>query len=74
MKKDIGYSSNARVSELNIKLRQLAKDFDLVFIEVSTTLQDSQGELDANVCTDAVHLNGNGYLRWAQQIKPYVER
>lgn len=72
LKKGAAYETNAMVIELNILLRQLSKDLNLVFIEVGDALKDEQGELDASLCTDAVHLNGSGYARWAQQIKPYV--
>jgi lysophospholipase L1-like esterase len=30
---------------------------------------DAQGELDARLTTDGVHLNGAGYLRWRDVLE-----
>lgn len=53
---------NDRINELNERIRQIAKDFALPFIDLYTPLSDADGKLAAKFTDDGLHLNGLGYV------------
>ncbi|WP_418184920.1 GDSL-type esterase/lipase family protein [Aliarcobacter vitoriensis] len=63
---------NLKVDELNKKLKELAKNKDLTFINLNKILAPN-GYLDNKYTNDNVHLNGVAYLLWADEIKDYIK-
>jgi lysophospholipase L1-like esterase len=63
---------NSKVLELNVKLKELAKDFSYEYIDVYSYLSDSENKLDPEYTADGLHLNGKGYLRWKNAVEKYV--
>jgi lysophospholipase L1-like esterase len=63
---------NTKVINLNAKLQELAKDFSLPYIDLAAIFADIQRELDENLTTDGVHLNGEAYLMWKKIIEKNV--
>ena len=63
---------NDKVIELNLKLRELAKDFSYQYIDLFPAFLDTNNELDSQYTTDGVHLNGQGYLIWKGIIEKDV--
>lgn len=63
---------NQKVIELNLKLQELAKEFNYQYIDVFSHLADSENQLDAKYTTDGVHLNGKAYLIWKEAVEKYV--
>ena len=64
--------TNKRIKEVNTELMQLAKDLNVVFIDLNTTLAP-QGYLEKKYTYDGIHLTGIGYEMWAKQIAPIIE-
>lgn len=64
--------NNNIVIQLNLKLQELAKQFNYQYIDVFYPLADSQNELDAQYTTDGLHLNGKAYLTWKEVVENYV--
>ena len=63
---------NDKVIELNLKLRELAKEFSYQYIDLFSAFLDINKELDSQYTTDGVHLNGQGYLVWKGIIEKDV--
>ncbi|MBP5977298.1 G-D-S-L family lipolytic protein [Brasilonema sp. CT11] len=67
------WQDNKNVWQLNLQLREVAKEFSYEYIDVFSHLSDSQNQLDARYTQDGLHLNGQGYLMWKQAIEKYVK-
>lgn len=63
---------NDKVIKLNLKLRELAKEFSYQYIDLFSAFLDINKELDSQYTTDGVHLNGQGYLVWKGIIEKDV--
>ncbi|MEL6165669.1 MAG: G-D-S-L family lipolytic protein, partial [Cyanobacteria bacterium J06628_3] len=63
---------NQKVIKFNLKLQELAKEFDYKYIDIFSNLADLDNQLDANYTTDGVHLNGKAYLIWKEAVEKYV--
>ena len=63
---------NQKVIKFNLKLQELAKEFDYKYIDIFSNLADSDNQLDVNYTTDGVHLNGKAYLIWKEAVEKYV--
>ena len=64
--------TNNRIKEANEQLMQLAKELNIDFIDLNTTLAP-QGYLEKNYTYDGIHLTGKGYEVWAKRIAPIIE-
>lgn len=63
---------NQKVIKFNLKLQELATEFNYQYIDVFSHLADSENQLDVKYTTDGVHLNGKAYLIWKEAVKKYV--
>lgn len=66
------FQDNQNVIKFNLKLQELAKEFNHQYIDVFYKLADSENQLDAKYTTDGVHLNGKAYLIWKEAVEKYV--
>ncbi|MEM6754300.1 MAG: GDSL-type esterase/lipase family protein [Cyanobacteria bacterium P01_C01_bin.38] len=66
------FQDNQKVIKFNLKLQELAKEFNHQYIDVFYKLADSENQLDAKYTTDGVHLNGKAYLIWKEAVEKYV--
>ena len=64
--------NNNNIINLNLSLKELAKDFFLQYIDLFSHLSDSQNQLDERYTLDGLHLNGQAYLIWKQVIEKYI--
>lgn len=60
---------NELVPELNKKLSQLAKEEDVVFIDLCPLFQDDEGRLSKEYTVDGVHLIPTAYIKWVKLLK-----
>lgn len=67
-----------RVSEvkcLNKQLSVVAEEANIIYIDLYPHFILPQTEkMNPEYTNDGLHLTGNGYLRWAEIIKPYIEK
>jgi len=59
---------------LNGKLRRMADNRHVYFIDLYGAMIDATGDLNPSYSTDGVHLNGQGYQVWKETIYPYIMR
>jgi lysophospholipase L1-like esterase len=67
------HSYAKRVKEFNSKLKQLAENEGVTYIDLYSHFVDSRGDLRAELNNDHLHLLAQGYLIWAEQLLPYLE-
>lgn len=60
------------VDKLNIKLEKVAKDKNLTYIDLNSILTSNK-YLKPEFTYDEIHLNGEAYILWANEIKKYLE-
>lgn len=66
------WQNNDNIMKFNLKLQELAKEFNHQYIDVFSRLADSENQLDARYTTDGVHLNGKAYLIWKEAVEKYI--
>jgi len=66
--------SNGNINELNKLMKKYADSHkDVYFIDISTPLKDSSGEMKKEYSSDGyVHLNMKGYKAWVNTVVDYV--
>ncbi|OJZ00193.1 MAG: GDSL family lipase [Sphingobacterium sp. 40-24] len=60
---------NVLVPILNEKLRQLAADENIPFVDLCPLFQDNEGKLNAVYSADGIHLIPSAYIKWVQLLK-----
>ncbi len=63
---------NDSVAYLNSKLEILASKFKIDFIDLYSKFINEDGELNMNLSSDGLHLNGEGYLLWKREIEDFI--
>ena len=63
---------NSKVLELNNRLIELANDKNIKFIELNLILSEDKF-LKEKYQNDGIHLNGEAYQLWANEIKTFVK-
>jgi len=61
------------VLELNSKLKKLTVDTDVSYIDLFSLMLNKENQLKPEFTFDGLHLNGNGYGQWVNEIKKLVE-
>lgn len=65
---------NSKVRKINKALQMLASDGRYRIVDTYTLMSDSTGLLRAELTTDGVHLNSQGYRLWAELLNSAMER
>ena len=64
--------ANEDILFLNKEIRQIARDNDLIYIDLNTKFANKDGALFAKFTSDGIHLNGDAYLQWKKEIQQYL--
>ena len=64
--------SNMKVQEANRRLKKLSASYGCSYIDVSSGLADSKGELLSSLSVEGVHLYPNAYKIIFDNLKPYI--
>lgn len=64
---------NASITEINKFLIKYCKEMNLTYIDLVPVLSDENGRLNKKYSIDGLHLNGQGYLKWVEAIRKYIE-
>jgi lysophospholipase L1-like esterase len=60
---------NVLVPELNKKLKQLANDENITFINICPLFEDGEGKLKREITMDGIHLKAKAYIDWVAFLK-----
>ncbi len=64
--------TNDEIKQLNLEIEKLAKEYNVVYIDLYTPFLNPAGMLREDLTTDGIHINGSGYLLWKNIINDYV--
>lgn len=64
--------SNEKILQTNQAIQQIAKEFNLQYIDIHSSMKNEQGNLAASFSLDGIHLNGKGYLIFANIIQKFL--
>lgn len=62
---------NSDVLELNRRIGQISRDFQVPYLDIAACVSDAEGRLSAQYSLDGMHLNGEGYARWVNCLGYY---
>ena len=65
---------NSDIRELNQELAIVAKEESVDFLDLHPFFTDPQGEMQAELTTDGLHLNRRGYAVWRSQLQEFQQR
>lgn len=66
-------TTNIKVDSLNYLIKEIAKKFNIPYVDINSKLKDDEGRLDKKYSEDGLHINGKGYLVWKSVIENYVD-
>ncbi len=61
------------VTEFNRRIKQIADERGLTYIDLWPWLADKNGKLNRRYTNDGLHLTGPGYRAWTGGLKPYLD-
>ncbi len=62
------------IRPLNESLKELAESKDIVFVDLfSHFISCENDKMDIRYTNDGLHLVGEGYIKWVEVVKPYVD-
>lgn len=61
------------VVEFNKRIRAIAEERGLTYIDLWPWLADKNGKLNRRFTNDGLHLTGPGYRAWTGGLKPYLD-
>ncbi len=65
--------TNENINAINVKIRQLAADKGVQFIEPSSALKNTDGVLPADAASDGIHLNKKYCKIWLTYLIEHIE-
>lgn len=65
---------NEDIRIINTSIQKIAKDNDLIYIDLHTRFANKDGALFAKFTSDGIHLNGEAYLLWKGEIEKYINK
>lgn len=63
--------SNDRIRQLNRQLKAITLAEDVTYLDLHPLFTDAQGNLRADLSSDGLHLNSQGYLVWRSALQMY---
>ena len=65
---------NSVIRNLNQQLAIAAKEENVDYLDLHSSFTNSQGEMQAELTTDGLHLNHRGYEVWRAQLQSFQQR
>ena len=66
-------NKDSDILSVNNNLKNLAKEFSLVYIDLFAEFADAKGRMNPKFSNDGLHINGEGYQLWKKLLKPYLQ-
>lgn len=66
--------TNQDISDFNNKLKDFSDNSNIFYIDLYSKFLDSSNQLDKQYTIDGIHLNGNGYLIWKNEVSKYINK
>lgn len=66
--------TNQNISDFNNKLKNFSDNSTIFYIDLYSKFLDSSNQLDKQYTLDGIHLNGQGYLIWKNEVSKYISK
>ena len=66
--------TNQNIADFNNKLKDFSDNSTIFYIDLYSKFLDSSNQLDKQYTLDGIHLNGQGYLVWKNEISKYINK
>lgn len=63
-----------KIRQLNVRLRELARQQEICYIDLNDSLSNTDDGLIKKYSTDGIHLTEAGYIAWKNVLKPYFSK
>lgn len=67
------FNKDEHIQHINEELKKLGAVEKITVIDIHDKFLDADKRLDKTLTYDGLHLNGEGYTRWAAILKPYLK-
>jgi len=67
-------TNNQNISDFNNNLKNFADNSNIFYIDLYSAFLNSSGQLNEKYTLDGIHLNGQGYLIWKNEISKYINK
>lgn len=64
--------SNADIVFLNEKIKQIAENRNITFIDLHAKFIDQEGNLMSDLTQDGIHLDAEGYSIWKKELEKFI--
>ncbi|MEQ9405942.1 MAG: GH92 family glycosyl hydrolase [Cyclobacteriaceae bacterium] len=64
---------NASILEINKQLKAHCEEKGITYVNLAPVFADENGKLDKKYSIDGLHVNGEGYLKWVEIIRPLLK-
>jgi len=64
--------ANQNISDFNNNLKNFADNSNIFYIDLYSKFLNPANQLDEKYTLDGIHLNGQGYLIWKNQVLKYI--
>lgn len=68
----VGGRKNSDIVKINVKLKSLAEEFNVKWLDLTDALMDEKGNISSNYCYDGLHLNAHGFAVVAKNVIPLL--
>lgn len=65
--------NNQDILSFNNQLKNLSDNSNIFYIDLYSAFLDTSGQLNKQYTLDGIHLNGQGYLVWKNQLTTYLK-
>jgi lysophospholipase L1-like esterase len=66
-------NKDKEIRAVNEGIEEIAREYNLTFIDLYPHFLDEEGKLSRKYTNDGLHLMGEGYLKWAEILKEFIE-
>jgi lysophospholipase L1-like esterase len=66
-------SLNTKIYEINLLLKSICQNKNVIYIDIHPDFLNDEGEMDEKYTFDGVHLSDAGYILWTELISDYLE-
>ena len=65
--------NNQNISDFNNNLKNFTDNSNIFYIDLYSAFLNSSWQLNEKYTLDGIHLNGQGYLNWKNEISKYIK-
>jgi lysophospholipase L1-like esterase len=68
------FNKDQHIAAVNEGLRDICRSEKITFIDIHPSFLDADKRLDKKLTYDGLHLNAEGYIKWAALLKPCLKK